>query len=238
MLEDLFGLEGEVAVVTGAGRGIGEGIAKTLAGAGAKVVCAARRTHEIECVAGEINESGGQAIAVTTDVTDEAAVEALVQAALKEWGKLNIWVNNAGGSPLQAPYYLLNDIGLDGAIDYKNDDVGVKLDELAPDGVDVYFDNVGGELLDTVLDRIATGARVVICGAISQYQNLGDVREPKLYLRLAERDATMGGFTVDHYPQTFTSASAELAGWMAQGTSCFDGYAAFRSRTVLLSRSV
>ncbi len=103
MLEDLFGLEGEVAVVTGAGRGIGEGIAKTLAGAGANVVCAARRTHEIERVAGEINESGGQAIAATTDVTIEAAVEALAQAALKEWGKLNIWVNNAGGSPLQAP---------------------------------------------------------------------------------------------------------------------------------------
>ena len=113
--------------------------------------------------------------------------------------------------------YLLHDIGLDGAIDYKNDDVGAKLDELAPDGVDVYFDNVGGELLDTVLDRIATGARVVICGAISQYQNLGDVRGPKLYLRLAERNATMGGFTVDHYPQTFASASVELAAWMAEG---------------------
>jgi NAD(P)-dependent dehydrogenase (short-subunit alcohol dehydrogenase family) len=103
MLEELFGLTGEVAVVTGAGRGIGEGIAKTLAGAGAKVVCAARRTHEIEQVAGEIRESGGQAIAVTTDVTDEAAVDNLAQAALREWDKLNIWVNNAGGSPIQTP---------------------------------------------------------------------------------------------------------------------------------------
>ena len=113
--------------------------------------------------------------------------------------------------------YLVDEIGLDGAIDYKNDDVGAKLDALAPNGINVYFDNVGGELLDTVLDRLAQEARVVICGAISQYQHLDDVRGPKLYLRLAERNATMGGFTVDHYPQTFASASAEIVQWMAQG---------------------
>lgn len=102
-LESLFGLQGEVAVVTGAGRGIGEGIAKTLAGAGAAVVCAARRTHEIERVAGEIVAAGGRAIAVTTDVTDEAAVAQLAKRAIGEWGRLDIWVNNAGGSPLQMP---------------------------------------------------------------------------------------------------------------------------------------
>ena len=103
MLEKLFGLQGEVAVVTGAGRGIGEGIAKALAGAGAAVVCAARRSHEIERVAAEIVASGGRAIAVATDVTDEAAVARLAQRAIDAWGKLNIWVNNAGGSPLQMP---------------------------------------------------------------------------------------------------------------------------------------
>ncbi len=113
--------------------------------------------------------------------------------------------------------FLVDEIGLDGAIDYKNDDVAARLDELAPNGINVYFDNVGGELLDTVLHRIAPEARVVICGAISQYQHLDDVRGPKLYLRLAERNATMGGFTVDHYPQTFESASAELALWTKQG---------------------
>ena len=102
-LQRLFGLEGQVAVVTGAGRGIGEGIAKVLAGAGAKVVCAARRSGEVQRVADEINEAGGEAIAVPTDVTDLQAIESLGQAAMKTWGKLDIWVNNAGGSPMQVP---------------------------------------------------------------------------------------------------------------------------------------
>lgn len=100
-LEHLFGLKGDTAIVTGAGRGIGEGIAKVLAGAGAKVVCAARRADEVERVAAEIRDAGGEAIAVPTDVTDPQAVEALGQAAIKEWGHLDIWINNAGGSPLQ-----------------------------------------------------------------------------------------------------------------------------------------
>lgn len=98
-----FELKGDVAVVTGAGRGIGEGIAKVLAGAGAAVVCAARRTNEIERVAAEINAAGGRAIAVTTDVTQQGALEALANAAVTNFGKLDIWVNNAGGSPIQAP---------------------------------------------------------------------------------------------------------------------------------------
>ena len=74
---ELFDLSRDTAVVTGAGRGIGEGIARTIAGAGAGVVLAARRTEEIERVAEQIRKDGGRAIAVTTDVTDEDAVEAL-----------------------------------------------------------------------------------------------------------------------------------------------------------------
>ena len=99
----LFSLKGEVAVVTGAGRGIGEGIARTLAGAGASVVVAARRSHEIEGVAKSIREEGGQALAITTDVTDDSSVEALAQGAIDAFGSLDVWVNNAGGSPIQAP---------------------------------------------------------------------------------------------------------------------------------------
>jgi NAD(P)-dependent dehydrogenase (short-subunit alcohol dehydrogenase family) len=97
---ELFDLSDQVAVVTGAGRGIGEGIAELLAEAGAAVVLAARRTGEIERVAKQIEARGQRAIAVTTDVTDESAVEALARAAVDHYGKLSIWVNNAGGSPV------------------------------------------------------------------------------------------------------------------------------------------
>ncbi len=115
--------------------------------------------------------------------------------------------------------FLVESLGFDAAIDYKGEDVDARLRELAPDGVDVFFDNVGGEGLDIVLDQIKQGARVVICGAISQYQ--GDmskgVRGPSLYLRLAERQARMEGFAVNHFPQHYTQAAGELAGWLAQG---------------------
>ena len=100
---ELFNLRGRIAVVTGAGRGIGEGIARSLASAGAKVVLAARRTGEIEGVAAQIRADGGEALAVTTDVTDDAAVDALARTAIDHFGSLSIWVNNAGGSPARMP---------------------------------------------------------------------------------------------------------------------------------------
>ncbi len=100
---ELFSLSGEVAVVTGGGRGIGEGIARTLAAAGARIVVAARREDEVEAVARQIRADGGEAIAVVTDVTDDAAVDALAVAAKQAFGALTIWVNNAGGSPARLP---------------------------------------------------------------------------------------------------------------------------------------
>ncbi len=99
----LFSMSGQVAVVTGGGRGIGEGIAKAFSEAGAHVVVAARRNHEIERVAEEIRSAGGQALAVPTDVTDDKAVEALAKATVTHFGKLTTWVNNAGGSPMRMP---------------------------------------------------------------------------------------------------------------------------------------
>ena len=102
MSQSPFDLTGKVAVVTGAGRGIGEGIANVLSEAGASVVCAARRGDEVERVASTLRARGGQALAVPTDVTDDDAVEALAARALDTFGRLDIWVNNAGGSPVQA----------------------------------------------------------------------------------------------------------------------------------------
>ncbi|MEP2101605.1 MAG: SDR family oxidoreductase [Parasphingorhabdus sp.] len=105
MTNPLFDLTGEVAVITGAGRGIGEGMAKTLADAGCNIVCASRSMGEIQSVADEINASntGGRAIAQVTDVTSAEQMDALAQRAVDEFGKLDIWVNNAGGSLVSAP---------------------------------------------------------------------------------------------------------------------------------------
>ncbi len=103
MTTDLFSLKGDVAVVTGAGTGIGEGTAHVLANAGAKIVCAARRKENIDRVAKDIRDNGGEAISVQTDVTSDEEVERLMQSAVDEWGRLDILINNAGGSPIQAP---------------------------------------------------------------------------------------------------------------------------------------
>ena len=100
---DRYSLEGRVAVVTGAGRGIGQGIAEDFAKAGAKVILAARRTEEIKRVEQRIRNAGGIAIAVTADVTKSSDLDNLGSTATKEFGKLTDWVNNAGGSPLRMP---------------------------------------------------------------------------------------------------------------------------------------
>jgi NAD(P)-dependent dehydrogenase (short-subunit alcohol dehydrogenase family) len=98
-----FELTGKVAVVTGGGQGIGEGIAMGMAGAGASVVVAARHADRVATVAAAIEAAGGRALAVPTDVTDRAAVEALADAAVEHFGALDVWVNNAGGSPVRSP---------------------------------------------------------------------------------------------------------------------------------------
>lgn len=112
--------------------------------------------------------------------------------------------------------YLEDELGIAAGIDYKNDDIGARLDELAPDGVNLFFDNVGGTILDTVLSRIAPQARVVICGAISQYGHMDDIAGPKLYLRLAERNATMRGFTVDYWSDAHGQAREDLSRWLSE----------------------
>jgi NADPH-dependent curcumin reductase CurA len=112
--------------------------------------------------------------------------------------------------------HVVEDLGFDACIDYKNENVRKALREHAPDGVDVYFDNVGNPILDAVLTRIARGARIVICGAIAQY-NADRPEGPANYLQLLVRRATMTGFVVFDFADRYEQAGREIAGWMAEG---------------------
>ena len=113
--------------------------------------------------------------------------------------------------------HIVDNLGFDHAIDYKNEDVGARLKTLCPNGVNVFFDNVGGPVLDAVLDNIALRSRVVICGAISQYDDMDNVVGPSMYLRLAERQSRMEGFAYFHFPEAIKQAEAELAEWVRAG---------------------
>ena len=111
----------------------------------------------------------------------------------------------------------LEESSCDATIDYKSSNVAEQIGFLAPDGLDLFFDNVGGSILDAALDNLAMGARVVICGAISQYADMAAVKGPALYLRLAERNASMLGFTVDHYQEQFPEMETNLTQWASEG---------------------
>ena len=113
--------------------------------------------------------------------------------------------------------YLIDELGFDGIIDYKNEDVLAGLKRECPKGVDVYFDNVGGDILDAVLSRLSFKARVVICGAISQYNNKEAVKGPSNYLSLLVNRARMEGFVVMDYADRYGAAGQEMAGWLAKG---------------------
>ncbi len=113
--------------------------------------------------------------------------------------------------------WITEELGFDAAIDYRNGSLGSALREHAPDGVDVYFDNVGGETLDAVLGRLARGARVVICGAISQYNADRGPTGPSNYLSLLVNRARMEGFIVFDYAQRYGEAATEIAGWLREG---------------------
>jgi NADPH-dependent curcumin reductase CurA len=113
--------------------------------------------------------------------------------------------------------WLIDELGFDAAIDYKRENVAAALRDAAPKGIDVYFDNVGGEILDAALTRLARGARIVICGAVSQYNSTEGVKGPANYLALLVARASMTGMVVFDYAARYPQAMAEIAGWMREG---------------------
>jgi hypothetical protein len=113
--------------------------------------------------------------------------------------------------------FVVNELGFDACIDYKAGSVRDGLKEHCPNGVDVYFDNVGGEILDHVLAKINRKARIIICGAISQYNNTTAVQGPKNYLSLLVNRARMEGIVVFDYADRYHLAVAEMAGYLKDG---------------------
>jgi NADPH-dependent curcumin reductase len=136
---------------------------------------------------------------------------------------------------------IVDEFGFDAAIDYKNDDVPAALKEHCPDRVDVYFDNVGGDILDAVLARLARGARIPLCGAISQYNSSGGMKGPRNYMSLLVSRASMTGFLVFDYADRYAEAARELGGWMAEGKlksreQVVDGLETFPDTLLMLFR--
>jgi NADPH-dependent curcumin reductase CurA len=114
--------------------------------------------------------------------------------------------------------FVVNELGFDACIDYKGGSVKDGLKQHCPKGVDVYFDNVGGEILDAVLTRINRKARIIICGAISQYNNTTPVQGPANYLSLLVNRARMEGIVVFDWADRYHEGAAQMAQWMTEGS--------------------
>ena len=117
--------------------------------------------------------------------------------------------------------FLVDDLKVNSALDYKAGSITEQLSEAAPNGIDVYFDNVGGETLDAALGLINRHARIVVCGGISQYGDMDAVRGPSNYLQLVAQSARMQGFTMRDYLERIPEAFMALAQWRAAGEIIF-----------------
>ncbi len=113
--------------------------------------------------------------------------------------------------------WLVEELGFDAAIDYRDGDLRKALKTHAPGGIDVFFDNVGGTTLEAALSRLARGARVVLCGAISQYNADGELRGPANYMQLLVARASMTGFVIFDYADRYAEAVGQLADWLRSG---------------------
>ena len=113
--------------------------------------------------------------------------------------------------------FVVEQLGADAAIDYRSENVAARLGDLCPDGIDVYFDNVGGDILDAALANLRRGARVVICGAVAGYNDETLAPGPKRYMSLLVFRATMTGFVVFDYEDRFPEAVAAISEMIADG---------------------
>jgi NADPH-dependent curcumin reductase CurA len=157
---------------------------------------------------GEVKE--GETVVVT------AAAGATGSIAVQIAKLLGARVIGIAGSDEKCAW-LVDDLGIDGAINYKRDDVHARLKELCPKRIDVFFDNVGGPVLDAGLARLNMHGRVVLCGAISSYNDAHRPPGPANYLNLIQRRASMRGFlSLDHWGR-FAEIAATLSGWVAEG---------------------
>ncbi len=134
---------------------------------------------------------------------------------------------------------LETDLGFDAAINYKTENVAEALDRLCPDGIDVYFDNVGGSILDACLERLALHARVVLCGGISHYNLTDKPPGPRNYFNLVFRRAKMQGFLLSDYLHKADEAREKLRGWLETGelvqvSTVVDGFEALPGALVKL----
>ena len=148
-------------------------------------------------------------------------------------------VGIAGGA--EKCNYIVKELGFDAAIDYKNENVLAALRKHCPQGINVYFDNVGGDILDAALANLARGARVVLCGAISQYNSTTGIKGPTNYLSLLVNSARMEGFIVFNYMSRYGDAAREMAGWMKAGKlkskeDIVDGFQTFPETLLRLFR--
>ena len=110
----------------------------------------------------------------------------------------------------------IRDHGCRAAIDYKAENIGEALDRLHPDGIDLYFDNVGGEALEACLERLRMRSRIILCGSISEYMRARPFRLSN-YTRLRTTDSRMQGFFVYNHLNRWDAVMAEMAGWIADG---------------------
>ncbi len=113
--------------------------------------------------------------------------------------------------------YIVNELGFDAAIDYKSENIYSALKEKCPKGIDVYFDNVGGEILDAALSKLRMHARIVICGAISQYNSETRIKGSGNYINILVTRSTMQGMVVMDYAKDYGIAAKEMGGWIQQG---------------------